>query len=396
MAVQIGRFVPTARVDQLKRVHFSNAIGNAFWRFGSCAHFLLLVGCLLLNQSAVSAQQEELEDAAQNSVQTALVQFVRPGYRQLTTTTLNLEDKVGAYCSDPSANRLKEARDAFSEAVTSWGRIEMVRFGPILINNRLERFLFYPDRRGRGLKQVQTVLATEDETASEVETLRKKSVALQGFGALEYALFGRGSDDAGNGGAQYRCRFAHAVSQNLNRMAADINEAWSGDSELLKAWTEFGPQNYIFNNGKEALSHLLSTIVHGLETAREVRLAAFLKDVPEKDRPRSAILWRSESTLPILHANVQSIADLFDKAELDNAIPKPSREEISNDIRDRFSALIQSMKLYGPIAELLVEDDSRTRLIDIDRQLEELIAIFYGRYAQAVGLRVGFFSEDGD
>jgi predicted lipoprotein len=74
------------------------------------------------------------------------------------------------------------------------GRRRDIRFGPVTEENRLERILFWPDRKGIGLKQVQAAIAGEDATAADPQTLPGKSVAMQGLGALEFVLFGTGSD----------------------------------------------------------------------------------------------------------------------------------------------------------------------------------------------------------
>jgi uncharacterized protein len=48
----------------------------------------------------------------------------------------------------------------------------------VVEENRLERILFFPDRKGTGLKQVQATLAASDETATDVAALSGKSVAM--------------------------------------------------------------------------------------------------------------------------------------------------------------------------------------------------------------------------
>ncbi len=66
--------------------------------------------------------------------------------------------------------------------------------GPAREDNRFERLFFWPDRRGRGLRQVQGILAEEDETATDPATLYQKSVAVQGLLALDFVLSGEGNE----------------------------------------------------------------------------------------------------------------------------------------------------------------------------------------------------------
>ena len=133
-------------------------------------------------------------DEAIHAVMAAVVDdVIVPGYAAFHESAEALDNAADRLCADASPQSLDAARATFSGTVSAWGRIEMIHFGPAMDENRLERVLFYPDPRGIGLRQVQEILATEDETATKTETLAHKSVAAQGLGALEYVLFGTGS-----------------------------------------------------------------------------------------------------------------------------------------------------------------------------------------------------------
>ena len=58
--------------------------------------------------------------------------------------------------------------------------------GHLIEDNRFERVLFFPDRKSTGLKQVQAALAKPEDSVTTMETLKDKSVAMQGLGALEF------------------------------------------------------------------------------------------------------------------------------------------------------------------------------------------------------------------
>ena len=123
-----------------------------------------------------------------------VMRFIQPRYETFLETTTALENSLDALCKNPSNKMLSKSRFLFSSTVRAWAGIELVRFGPVTENNRFERILFYPDRKSTGLKQVQRILIQSDESAVHLERLPQKSVAVQGLGALEYVLFGNGSD----------------------------------------------------------------------------------------------------------------------------------------------------------------------------------------------------------
>ena len=133
-------------------------------------------------------------EAVPTAMARAVDGFIRPGYRDLVERTGALADHLRPLCHRPSPQSLGRAKRAFSEVTASWSRIEIVRVGPVLDDNRFERVLFFPDRKSTGLKQVQRILAENDETATIATSLRGKSVAVQGLGALEYVLFGTDAD----------------------------------------------------------------------------------------------------------------------------------------------------------------------------------------------------------
>ena len=81
--------------------------------------------------------------------------------------------------------------------------------------NRLERILFWPDRKSTGLKQVQRALAEKDATATNPAKLKGKSVAMQGLGALEFVLFGTGAEKLAGPGEDYRCAYGRAIAGNV-------------------------------------------------------------------------------------------------------------------------------------------------------------------------------------
>lgn len=359
------------------------------------AAFLVFVLTLPM-QSPALAQVRSLDKISQPLMIAARDEFIRPSYRNLAAATDRFKDALMTLCEKPSSTRLEMIQRAYADLVSAWGAIEMVRFGPVLGDNILDRFLFYPDRKGRGLKQVQKVLATKDQSVLGAEQLARKSVALQGLGTLDFILSGSGSEQLAVADNPFRCRFALSVAGNLQNMATILDDGWNSDALFVGMWSEPGPQNTVFIDGREAIAHLLSTIVHALEAVREVRLAAFLKNDPAKDRPRSAVLWRSQNTLRLMRANVRSMARFYDVSRLEDALPDDLRQDVSEDIRRQFDSLIRLMDTDQPIAELLSQDAGRKSLMEIGEKLDALILTFYGRYAKAIGLRVGFFFADGD
>ncbi len=211
-------------------------------------------------------------------VMTAAVDgFIRPGYDAFHESAGKMTTAMKALCETPSKTSYDAAKGTFRDAAVSWAHIEVVRVGPVIEQNRFERILFYPDRKSTGLKQVQSVLSKLDETATDPTTLGTKSVAMQGFGALEYVLSGTGSDELLKAKNSYRCRYGAAIAGNITNVAKELSDIWDAPDGIQKAWEQPGPDNPDFRTGGEAITALLGILVHGAEAVRDQRIETFTR-----------------------------------------------------------------------------------------------------------------------
>lgn len=323
--------------------------------------------------------------------------FIQPAYLDLVNTTGDFSSALAALCQDPSEDILATAQSGFRLVVKSWGSIEMVRFGTILAENLLERFHFYPDRRSRGLKQIQKVLATKDRSVLKLSSLRKKSVAVQGLGAAEYILFGRGNEllKSHSEDGAFRCNYGAKIAENLNFMATELKDGWDGNARFIKMWRDPGPNNETFGDGKQALAHLLSTLVHGLEEVRDVRLSAFLRSSQQRDKPKLAPLWRSSSSLVLLNADIKSLFRFYQITSMHKLLG-PSGIQTDKKVREEFSRAIMLSSVTLPPSVLLADEQERNRLVQLKEALGELSILFYEEFADPLRVAIGFFFADGD
>jgi len=329
-------------------------------------------------------------------METTVDQVIIPAYENFDQAVRQLKQQTTSLCQSPGKPSLTDARNAFSKTVIAWGGIEFLRSGPVMKNNRLERVLFYPDRKSTGLKQVQRVLANEDASATSIERLKKKSVAVQGLGALEFLLFGTGSDVLSATGETFRCKFADTIATNLQDISAELVNAWKAEDGVKAQWKNPGNPNSVFRTDLEAVNELLGTAVHGLEAVRDIRLGAFLRKAPPSDRPKSALLWRSNNTIPAMIANVEMVAKLFETGGMDEMI---SNDEfgVINSIKFELSQVLSAMRAIDkPINLALKDADQREKLEYLKLALGFLLKRVDTEYANAAGLASGFSFSDGD
>jgi len=333
--------------------------------------------------------------AAGDIIGQAIKGFVRPAYGAFHAATAKLDGEVRALCADPSQFHLSAARSAFVATVAAWGQVEPFRFGPITEENRLERILYWPDRKGIGLKQVQAALAEADGTVTDPAKLSEKSVAMQGLGALEFILFGTGSDALAAKGAPHRCAYAQAAARNIEQMANAVMVAWDAPDGISQQWAAPGPGNPLYRSKDEAMTELFNVFVHGLEMVRDVRLNGFLGETPKDDRPKQAIFWRSQATDVSLGANMEGLQKLFDASGI-GALLAPDSAWIAQSINFEFNTAGRMLTgASGPIDTVLA-GQQRNGLQAFRLISSHLSELFGVNLAGALGLTAGFSSLDGD
>ncbi|GEO83717.1 MULTISPECIES: imelysin family protein [Alphaproteobacteria] len=347
-------------------------------------------------QDATLAPPALHTDAIPAVLEKAVDGFIRPGYSHFRDEAAALETDMRALCVAPSAVELDKARAGFDSTVRAWSTIEIVRVGPIIENNRFERILFYPDRKSTGLKQVQAILAKPDESATAVETLKDKSVAMQGLGALEFVLFGTGSDGLLAEKDSFRCRYGAAIAGNLVRLGGELSTEWDRPDGIQNAWKHPGPGNVVFRDGREAVTELLGILVHGAEAIRDQRIENFYKGEENNTFPKQAIYWRSGQTWTSIQGNVEGLRSLLKVSGMDKLVNEDSRSIVSS-LDFVAKSLIRVAGDINPDIETAVSDPiEREKLDFLLLNSKDLILRLSNDYGGAIGLTAGFSFSDGD
>jgi len=332
---------------------------------------------------------------AQDIVVHSIDGFIRPGYSAFHQSTSALYDAGKALCAAPSQASLDADRAAFGKTVDAWSRIEIIRFGPVTEQNRLERILFWPDRKGTGLRQVQAALASSDPDATDAAAMAQKSVAMQGLGALEFVLYGTGSEALATGDA-YRCAYGAAIAGNLDAIATELDTAWADPDGFAKTWASPSAENPLFRDGTEAVTELMDVFVTGTELVRDVRLGGFLGKDAAGDKPKQALFWRSGKTVDALSGNLQGMRDLLQASHLADALPPEAAYMGPSGLFEFGNAANAASAANGPIAEVLADPEKRAKLVYFGIVTSSLSDIFGTQISGALGLTAGFSSLDGD
>ncbi len=334
-----------------------------------------------------------------NDIITGAVEgYIRPNVAQFATDTSVLKQDVGVLCSSPSAEALTEAQAQFRTVVLSFSHVEFLHLGPQTIGDRAERILFWPDSKGIALKQVQQALGQQDPTAAAPETLQKKSVAMQGLGALEYVLFGTGYETLGAAGGAYRCSYGSAIATLVSGLADTINSEWQDTSAdgPVAHMLDPKPDAQDYRSSREVLDKLAGTLIVGTETIRDQRISPILAENSGAPKPRSALFWRSGMTVASLKANFEGLRDFFVAARFPDAV-KGIASWIASGALFEFEGAIKASDAITDRIDVAVANPMQLQKLKylglVTRTLDTLLG---ENLPGAMGLTTGFSLLDGD
>ena len=354
----------------------------------------LMVAAIMLCGSATPSEAQDTTSVP--VIENAVTGFILPAYQRFSDKAGALHDTIDALCTAPSAQALSAAHEGFGDIVTAWSAVSIARIGPILEKNRLERLLFWPDRRGIGLRQVQALLAKQDASATDPESLAGKSVAVQGLAALEFALFGKGHETLAQIPDGFRCRFARAISTNVDSIASDLLMEWQAPDGFADKWQHPGPDNMLYRDEKESLSALTSLFANQLEYFEAVEIGAFLGVTPDKDNPRRALFRRSGNTLLLLQAGFSDFKELYEKSKLTDELADEFKW-IDTSIQFSFRHGTGTLNsLSGTVADILGDPKTRSKMAYVRTVARGLSGNFGVEVTGALGLTSNFSSLDGD
>jgi predicted lipoprotein len=321
-------------------------------------------------------------------LRSSVTNFIRPQTKAFATRTTELSKAMYVLCENGD---LTGAQEAFSNAATAYGRMEFLRVGPLMEGNRVDRILFFPDRKGIGLRQVQQLLAEADLASATVPGLQQKSIAVQGFGALEFVLFGTGFETLTTSDGAFRCAYGAAIAKNLEEMAGDIAAGWADPEGIAKRLTQPDPAYADYRTTTESLEALVGLVSHGIEAVRDTRINPFIAKGDGKANPKQALFWRSNQTLPMLRANLDGLRRLI---ELSGIVTDPA---LSLEITAAFArAEAAIVAVTSPVEEAVADPAQSAALADLVTATQDLQRLIGEDLSATLGLSVGFSSLDGD
>jgi predicted lipoprotein len=258
---------------------------------------------------------------------------------------------------------------------------------------------------------LQDALAKRDETVTEPDELAGKSVALQGFPALEYLLYGDGAEtlsksepvvdgqeplpEIDNQGA-FRCAFALGIATNIDRIAKSVVEGWREGSAYEKSFLGPAPEDPRYHAPKEVTLDHFKAFTTGIELVRDQKLGKPLGATPDQARPKLAAFWRSGLTFKNAAGNLDGVRALFAQGGFARVVASESPGVESSILFDLDHAIGVLNGIDQPIAEVVEDESLRAKIEALRVALKSAAQTAGDMISQGAGLAFGFNAMDGD
>lgn len=322
---------------------------------------------------------------------------VLPRYDALAAVTAKLEQTSKAFCAAPtSERRIETLQQAYHDAADAWQDIQHVRFGPIDLFFRSQRFAFWPDPRNTIGKQMSELIARHASGSMNAESLGRGSVAVQGLPALERMIFGEDAKKLQTGAdATFRCGYVTAITENLAGMARETRQEWRAPNKGFAAQMMNPGQgaDARYRDVKEVTLELFKSLYTAIELTADHKLARPLGASADDARPRLAESWRSERSLRNIQHNLAAAADLYATA----FAAQVSDKSLDTAIRAAFAQVRASAAALPMPLERAVQDAGARKAAEkLAADTLALKNLVMQRLPEALQIPVGFNALDGD
>jgi predicted lipoprotein len=347
----------------------------------------LLVLLLPLGAHAAEADYQALNSAAVKA-------HILPRYLALSEAMGQFEREAKGFCAGDRRN-LASVRQSWLAAMKAWQSIQHVRFGPIDLFNRQQRFAFWPDPRNVAGRQMAELLAARDRAQLAPDRLVTGSVAVQGLSAAERLLWG---DDAtkisGTGeDAQFRCSYLTSIAANLAGMARDTRADWAAPPrDYARSFIASSGEGIMHVSPQDGTLDIFKSLYTAIELVGDHKLARPLGPDWSKSKPRLAEFWRSASSGVAIAANLDAARDLYRTIS-----PFVKDRALDAELKRRLDGIATlSLALGGPLESVIADKTRRPAAERLRADIMQIKALLAERLTQALGIPLGFNALDGD
>jgi hypothetical protein len=326
-----------------------------------------------------------------------------PSYAAMQTTAQTLKDSTHTFCALPSPSNtdLTTLQQNWQSFNAAWQKIQWLKVGAIVENDRLLRVQLWPDKNNAVSRGVNALIA--EQFVISAEYVSGENLGAQGIPALEYLLFPETSNNslltATN--RQKRCEVSSAIAQNLLNMSAAVTADWQATGGNYRA--EFIAGTGDFTSVKNVMEELTTNWLQHIEIVEDTKLFEVLGDTSPGNF-RDAEHYLSDKSLASISINIHSFLSIytnddglgFDSILLDFLEQQSINEELTTSLTTIVAQIEQIDQNFDSYAAMLADSSGRAALTDLVTEMRVLIDLIDTTFTQALDLNLGFNSSDGD
>jgi predicted lipoprotein len=325
--------------------------------------------------------------------------YIRPATAAFTARSIALQGRLAQWCAAGAPAGERGQVDAeFHALLDAWARVEFLRFGPLVQDNRFERIFFWPDPRGLVARQVGTALKAADAAALAPGALRPRSVAVQGLPAIEQLLFGDGAQAMGDGtpASRYRCDLAAATAANVRDIAAALQRDWSASGNTGADFAAPAAGNALYRSANEVAAEAFKALATGVKFLREAKLAPMMGATPAEARAQRGAFWRSNGTAHYLAAGARGLGDFYAAARLADSYAPAERSADESFLAEIGRVTSHLHAVAAMPLEAALTGTERRHVVLAQLMADNLRNMIDEVIAPAFGVTLGFNALDGD
>ena len=304
-------------------------------------------------------------------------EIVIPAYVDAAKQSDLLHDLAQKHCQQApvSGDELQTLRDQWLVLAQAWASAEMVNFGPATASMSNLYINYYPDERGLVHSGVADLIAANPKLTAE--QLANESAVVQGVPGLEEVLYANDSLDAG------QCAYVISASSALSTRLKAIEKNWQQNATKLLAIDKTAESDQGLNQWINSLLSLVETM-----KSNAVDQPLGLSGKAKGHLPAAT----AEQSRAIINAKLATL----NKAMTDPVLTAILGSNSENNVADNLStALADTTTLLAQMPEDLATADKATQQ-ELYAHLTTVTRLIKRQLIPALGLRVGFNSNDGD
>ncbi|MDT8853607.1 imelysin family protein [Paracoccaceae bacterium Fryx2] len=296
---------------------------------------------------------------------------ILPGQAAFAAATAVLAETTAQGC-DPA-----EVQPAFHAAYDAWMAVQHLRFGPVETDGRSLAIAFWPDPKAIG-ERAQRALLLADPAVLEPAAFAEQSVAARGLPALERLLY------PAEPLAADPCPLIRATAADLARIAAEVNEGWTGGfADLLLTAGEPGNTTYLTR--PEARQALFTQLAAGLEFLDDQRLGRPLGSFTTP-RPERAEARASGRSLRNILLALQAMRGMVETLTPDAPLTIAAFDH----------AIAVATGLDDPVLVGVADPEGRLKVEILQQAVVALRGVILAELAPEMDVGIGFNAQDGD